>query len=210
MFTPVFPSKIKDIAGAYLRLLDKWNGVHSLTALPSAMRFEALLLDSSALLPHLEILSAGSFVTDFGSGMGVPAVVIAAHRPDICVAAIDRNHKKAAFVRQVALELKLDNLRSICGSVESITPLEAHFGTAKAVGPLNLLLDWWDRHSIHGAPFFAFKGPGWSLSEIKKGWDYEIHPYQLPNLGERVIVKLVNNQLEQFNCVKSQSISGVD
>ena len=191
MFTPVFPSNIQDIAEAYLRLLDKWNGVHSLTALPPAMRFEALLLDSSALLPHLESLSAGSLVADFGSGMGVPAVVIAAHRPDLCVATIDRNHKKAAFVRQAALELELDNIRAICDSAESISPLNAHFGTAKAVGSLDLLLGWWDRHSVHGAPFFAFKGPNWSLSEVKKGWDYEMYPYKLPNLGERVIVKLV-------------------
>jgi len=199
MFTPVFPSEIQDIAGAYLRLLDKWNAVHSLTALPPDMRFEALLLDSSALLPYLEPLSFGSVVADFGSGMGIPAVVIAAYRSDLCVVAIDRSHKKTAFVRQAALELKLDNLRAICGSAESITPLKAHFGTAKAVGSLDLLLGWWDRHSAPGSPFFAFKGANWSLSEIKRGWDYEVHPYQLPNLGERVIVKLVSNQLIRDN-----------
>ena len=194
MFTPVFPSKIQGVADAYLRLLDKWNAVHSLTALPPDMRFESLLLDSAALAPHLEPLSAGSLIADFGSGMGIPAVVIAAYRPDLCVAAIDRSHKKTAFVRQAALELKLDNLRAICGPAESITPLNAHFGTAKATGSLDLLLGWWNRHSIPGAPFFAFKGPNWDVSEIKSDeWDCEIHPYRLPGLGERVIVKLVHN-----------------
>jgi 16S rRNA (guanine527-N7)-methyltransferase len=192
MFTPVFPSKIQDTAEAYLRLLDKWNSVHSLTALTPDLRFEALLLDSAALLPHLEALSAGSVVADFGSGMGIPAVVIALLRPDLYVAAIDRNHKKMAFVRQAALELRLDNLRAICGSAELITPLKAHFGTAKAVGPLDLLLSWWKRHSIQGAPFFAFKGPVWDQSEINNDWDYETHPYTLPNLGERAIVKLTD------------------
>jgi len=190
MFTPIFPSKIRDAAEAYLRLLDKWNSVHSLTALTSDLRFEALLLDSSALLPHLEVLSAGSVVADFGSGMGIPAVVIALHRPDIYVAAIDRSHKKMAFVRQVALELRLDNLRAICGSAESIKPLNAHLGTAKAVGPLDLILSWWRRHSVSGAPFFAFKGLNWDHSEIDNDWDYEIHDYTLPNLGKRTIVKV--------------------
>ncbi|MDR0499123.1 MAG: class I SAM-dependent methyltransferase [Holophagales bacterium] len=190
MFTPIFPSKIQDTAEIYLRLLDKWNSVHSITALSATMRFEALLLDSAALIPHLEHLAAGSIVADFGSGMGIPAFVIAAYRPDICVLAIDRSHKKMAFTRQTALETGLNNLRAVCGSIESMPPLNAHFGTAKAVGSLDLLLSWWKRHSARGAPFFAFKGPAWNHSEINGEWDYETYPYTLPNLGERVIVKL--------------------
>jgi len=195
MLTPIFPSKNQDAAEAYLRLLDKWNSVHSLTALAPDLRFEALLQDSSALLPHLEALAPGSLVADFGSGMGIPAVVIALHRPDICVAAVDRSHKKMAFVRQVALELKLDNLLTICGSAESITPLNAHLGTAKAVGSLDLLLSWWKRHSVPGAPFFAFKGPAWNPLEISDDWDYESYAYMLPNLGERTIVKVIGKPI---------------
>jgi len=190
MNTPVFPSNNLDAAEAYLRLLEKWNSVHSLTAIAPDLRFEALLLDSSALLPHLEALPAASLVADFGSGMGIPAVVIALCRPDIYVAAVDRNHKKMAFVRQVALELGLDNLRAICGSAESITPLNAHLGTAKAVGSIDLLLSWWKRHSVNGAPFFAFKKSAWNHSEINSDWDYETHDYTLPNLGKRTIVKV--------------------
>jgi 16S rRNA (guanine527-N7)-methyltransferase len=188
--TPIFPQKIQAAGEAFLQLLDRWNGVHSLTALPPEERFESLLLDSAALLPCLDSILPGSLVADFGTGMGIPAAVIAAYRPDLCVAAIDRSRKKTAFVRQAALELKLGNLRSICGPAESMPPLNAHVGAAKAVGSLDLLLGWWQRHSQPGAPFVAFKGPNWSASEIKSGWDYELFPYRLPNLGERVIVKL--------------------
>ncbi|MDR1841458.1 MAG: class I SAM-dependent methyltransferase [Holophagales bacterium] len=192
MFTPVFPAKISSVANSYLCLLDRWNNVHSLTALPPEARFEALLLDSAALLPRLESVPADSLIADFGSGMGIPAVVIAAHRPDLRVAAIDRNHKKMAFVRQAALELKLDNLRAICESIESLTPLNAHFGTAKAVGSLNLLLGWWKRHSARRAPFFAFEGPDYTLSDIGGEWNYEIYPYRLPSLGQRAIVEFIS------------------
>jgi 16S rRNA (guanine527-N7)-methyltransferase len=170
--------------------LDKWNGVHSLTGLAPAQCFEALLLDSAALLPHLEYIPAGSLVADFGSGMGIPAFVIAAHRPDLMVSAIDRSRKKTAFVRQAALEFKLANLRATCGPIESLAPLNAQFGTAKAVGDLGTLLSWWKRHSAPGAPFFAFKGPRWDCSEIGEEWNHEAFPYSLPNMGKRAIIKI--------------------
>jgi 16S rRNA (guanine527-N7)-methyltransferase len=193
MFTPFFPQRIHAAGEAYLRILDRWNSVHSLTGLTQEDRFESLVLDSAALFPHLDSLLSGSLVADFGSGMGIPAVIIAAYRPDLCVVAIDRSRKKMAFVRQVALELKLENLRVVCSPVESIEPLNAHFGTAKAVGALDLLLGWWKRHSMPGAPFFAFKGPTWTAAEIKCGWECEVFPYRLPNLGERVIVKALSH-----------------
>ena len=194
MFMPIFPQRIQGAAKAYLRILDRWNSIHSLTSYPPDKRFEALLLDSATLLPHLESIPSGSLIADFGSGMGIPAVVIAAYRADIRVVAIDRNRKKMAFVRQAAHELGLDNLSTACGSVESMAPLNAHFGTAKAVGPLNLLLGWWGRHSLADAPFFVFKGPSWNPSEVQGDWSYETHPYRLPNLGKRFLVKLTKNQ----------------
>jgi 16S rRNA (guanine527-N7)-methyltransferase len=190
LLSPIFPAGLQEFADTFLRLLDKWNRVHSLTSLEPGSRFEALLLDSAALIPLLESLPVGCLVADFGSGIGIPGIVIAAARTDLEVIAIDRNKKKVAFVRQAAMELNLRNLQTICGSAESIAPLMAHAGTAKAVGSLSLLLAWWGRNSISGAPFFAFKGPNWDSSEVKNGWNYKTHPYRMPTLGERAIIEL--------------------
>ena len=187
---PSFPESLREIGKAYLRLLDKWNSVHSLTGFVPVMRFEGLLLDSAALLPHLEPISAGSLVADFGSGMGIPAFLIAAHRADLTVLAIDRSRKKAAFVRQAALELQLGNLRTEYGPIESLAPLNADAGTAKAVGDLGTLLTWWKRHSASRAPFFAFKGPKWDCSEVGSEWSHEAFPYSLPSMGERAIIRI--------------------
>jgi len=192
---PSFPENLRAVGEAYLKLLAKWNGVHSLTGLVSEQRFEGLLLDSAALLPHLESIPAGSLVADFGSGMGMPAFLIAAHRPDLIVLAIDRSRKKTAFVRQVSLELQLGNLRAQCGSIESLAPLGAHAGTAKAVGDMVTLLGWWNRHSAPGAPFFAFKGPRWDCSEMGEEWNYEALPYSLPSMGERAIIRVERKTL---------------
>jgi len=190
LHTPIFPEAMLDAAKTYLDLLEKWNAVHSITGLAPDARFEALLLDSAALLSHLVDLPPGALVADFGSGMGVPAIVLAAYRPDLRVAAIDRSRKKSAFVRQAALELGLGNLNAVCGSVESIQPLGAQLGTAKAVGSLEILLGWWKRHSAPGAPFFAFRGSKWSADSVGGEWGCDIFPYRLPTMGERAILKL--------------------
>jgi 16S rRNA (guanine527-N7)-methyltransferase len=55
-----------------------------------------------------------------GSGAGLPGVVIAACCPQIQVDCVDAVAKKAAFVQQAALELKLANLRGLHARVEQV------------------------------------------------------------------------------------------
>ena len=57
---------------------------------------------------------------DVGSGAGLPGIVIAICCPDVAVDCVDTVAKKAAFISQVALGLKLSNLRGIHARVESL------------------------------------------------------------------------------------------
>ena len=172
----------------YLELLDRWSRTHALTSLEKEHRFEELILDSAALLPFLADLPAGAKVVDFGTGMGVPAVVLALARPDLIVFALDKAHKKIAFVRQVALELGLTNLRPVVGRAEELAPLGAQLGVAKAVGTLDLLLGWWRRHGDPGAPFLALKGL--EALEAPQGFTAQCHAYTLPTRGQRAVIEI--------------------
>ncbi len=58
---------------------------------------------------------------DVGSGAGLPGVVIAICCPEISVTCVDTVAKKAAFIQQVAVTLKLPNLRGVHARVESLT-----------------------------------------------------------------------------------------
>lgn len=187
---PRLPASLSAPLGRYLELLERWNRTHALTALPKAERREELLLDAATLLPFLEALPPGSRVADLGTGMGCPAVVLALARPDLEVLAVDASTKKLAFVRQVALELPLPNLRPVHGRLEDLVPLDADLGTAKALGSLGQLAAWWDRHGRPGAPFLALKGPDWSGEVLPPGWEATPHPYVLPTRGRRVVVVL--------------------
>jgi 16S rRNA (guanine527-N7)-methyltransferase len=175
---------------AYLGLLDHWNRVHALTALSPDQRWEELVVDSAALLPHLSGIPAQSQIGDFGSGLGMPAVLLALARPDLQVLALDKSRKKCAFVRQVSLELGLPNLEVQAGRFEDLPSLGLSAGVAKALGSLKMITEWWDRHGVPGAPFYALKGQREPLTSAPTGWQIESTAYRLPTKGDRAVLTI--------------------
>ena len=112
---------------AYLALIQKWNKVYNLTAVrdPNEMVTHHLLDSLAAIGPlnrHLaqEGLGSSASLLDVGSGAGLPGVVMALCCPTVKVTCVDTVAKKATFIKQVALELKLPNLTGLHARVESI------------------------------------------------------------------------------------------
>ena len=109
--------------------MQKWNKVYNLTALrdPADMLTHHLFDSLSAIAPlqrqlaQMGIPLAQARLLDVGSGAGLPGVVMAICCPGLSVACVDTVGKKAAFVQQVALELRLPNLRGVHARVESLT-----------------------------------------------------------------------------------------
>jgi len=105
---------------AYLRLIEKWNKVHNLTAVRETDRMVVLhLLDSLALLSHL--VGAGTLL-DVGTGAGLPGIPLAIARPRLAVTLLDSSHKKATFLRQAKAELAIANAEVACERVEKWHP----------------------------------------------------------------------------------------
>lgn len=111
----------------YQALIGKWTKVYNLTAVrdPAEMLTHHLL-DSLAVIAPLQRylsqagLSQGSRLLDVGSGAGLPGVVIAICCPTVSVTCVDTVAKKAAFIKQAALALKLPKLTGLHARVESI------------------------------------------------------------------------------------------
>lgn len=73
--------------------------------------------------PHQKLTATaeqGIRLLDVGSGAGLPGVVIAICFPDVSVTCVDTVAKKAAFIKQVSLTLKLPNLTGLHARVEAL------------------------------------------------------------------------------------------
>ena len=115
----------------YLELIQKWTKVYNLTAVrdPAEMLTHHLLDSLAAIAPLRRQVAAMPALAgqtkfkllDVGSGAGLPGAVIAICCPEFAVDCVDTVGKKAAFIQQVAVTLKLPNLRGVHARVESLT-----------------------------------------------------------------------------------------
>ena len=108
----------------YLDLIQKWGKVYNLTAVrnPSEMLTHHLLDSLAVVGPLLRHTAAKPVrLLDVGSGAGLPGVVIAVCRPDMQVDCVDTVAKKAAFIQQAAVALRLPLLRGLHARVEKLT-----------------------------------------------------------------------------------------
>jgi 16S rRNA (guanine527-N7)-methyltransferase len=106
----------------YTELLAKWNRTYNLTAISDPLGMVTHhLLDSLAVVPHLP-LPAEAVIADVGSGGGLPGIPIAIVKAEWRVTVNDASEKKAAFLRQAAIELQLPNLSVHEGRVERWQP----------------------------------------------------------------------------------------
>ena len=145
---------------AYAALIQKWNKVYNLTALrdPADMLTHHLLDSLTAIAPLSRHTQGQPVqVLDVGSGGGLPGVVLAICMPELNVSCVDTVAKKAAFVQQVAVSLKLPNLRGIHARVESLTdPYQVICSRAFASLPDFVT---WSRPALaEGGVWMAMKG----------------------------------------------------
>ena len=142
---------------AHLRLVEKWNRVHNLTAVRETEQMVVLhVLDSLSLLPHL---GDAKRVVDVGTGAGFPGIPLAIARPEVSFTLLDSSHKKCSFLEQVRAELKLPNVSVACERVEQYQPAERFDAVAsRAFAELSDFVTQSQHLAAPGARFLAMKG----------------------------------------------------
>jgi 16S rRNA (guanine527-N7)-methyltransferase len=170
---------------AYLALLEKWNKTYNLTAIRDPARMVTHhVLDALAVLPHLP--STPSLrVLDVGSGGGVPGIPIAIARPDWRIAMVDPNHKKAAFLTQATIELRLPNAIAHATRVEDLRN-EAPFDIviSRAFADLATFAATSARHVAPHGMLASMKGvhPQDEIAELKDAFTVESIALDVPGL----------------------------
>ncbi len=175
---------------AYVALLLEWQSKTNLVAPSTLTNFWTRHISDSLQL--LTLAPDAKIWTDLGSGGGFPGVVLAcamADVPDAMVHLVERNAKKAAFLREalrvsgargtIHLTEITDYVDSLKGPVDCIT--------ARAVAPLNILLRLAEPVVRQGAKALFLKGQDveLELTEATKYWKIEprLHPSRTSEHG---------------------------
>ena len=183
------PQETVDRLLAFGELLLKWNKVYDLTAIRSPRELITHhLLDSLAVLPHLENVNR---LADIGSGGGLPGVVLAIVRPGLLVSSIETVGKKASFQQQAKIELGLGNFAVLNKRVEQVPADSLPGGAAEGVisRAFSSLADFVNLsgHLVAGGggALYAMKGvnPVDEVAALPAGWVVsETHALRVPGL----------------------------
>ena len=169
----------------YQALIAKWTKVYNLTAVRDTVEMMTHhLLDSLAVVkPLLGHLKQGSLL-DVGSGAGLPGAVIAICCPSTAVTCVDTVAKKAIFIKQVALELKLLNLTGLHARIENIAqPFDVI--CSRAFASLTDFTNWSADALAPNGVWMAMKGkhPANELAALPATVDvFHVEQLQVPGL----------------------------
>jgi 16S rRNA (guanine527-N7)-methyltransferase len=191
---------------AYQDLIQKWTKVYNLTAVrdPAEMLTHHLLDSLAVVLPLQKQVVAmrvsGAMAADapvrlldVGSGAGLPGAVIAICCPQVSVHCVDTVAKKAAFIQQVAVSLKLPNLRGIHARVENLTDTY-NVVSSRAFASLLDFVTWSQKCLAEQGVWMAMKGkhPSDEIAALPAFAQlFHVEPLVVPGLdAERCILWL--------------------
>ncbi len=182
----------------YMALIQKWTRVYNLTAVrdPEEMLTHHVL-DSLAVVAPLrgQLKSMGLDesirLLDVGAGAGLPGVVLAICCPTMVVHCVDTVAKKAAFIQQAAVSLKLPLLSGIHARVESLTDPYLVVASRAFASLADFTL--WSKGALaEQGVWMAMKGKNPEAEVAQLPADvavFHVEPLAVPGLGaERCIV----------------------
>jgi len=182
----------------YIALIQKWTRVYNLTAVrdPEEMLTHHVLDSLAVVTPlrrqlHSMGLDESIRLLDVGAGAGLPGVVLAICFPTMAVHCVDTVAKKAAFIQQASVSLKLPLLRGIHARVESLTEPYAVV-TSRAFASLGDFTLWSRGALADQSVWMAMKGKNPEAEVAQLPADvavFHVEPLVVPGLdAERCLV----------------------
>jgi 16S rRNA (guanine527-N7)-methyltransferase len=153
----VFGDRIS-LAERYAELLTTDAVVRGLIGPREAPRiWERHLLNCAVVA---DLIPVGASVVDVGSGAGLPGMVLAVARPDLTVTLVEPLARRTAFLTEAVAALGLDRTTVVRARAEECVGKlpGADVVTARAVAPLDRLVDWCLPLAAAGGRLLALKG----------------------------------------------------
>lgn len=188
----------------YYELLIEYNKVMNLTGITEKKEVYLKHFYDSLTISKIIDLNKEKNLCDLGSGAGFPGIVLKIFYPNLKIVLIDSLNKRINFLNKVIESLELKNIEAIHTRIEEYSKKNTEkfdVVTARAVAPLNILLELGISSVKVGKYFIAMKGniknePSYSSSLIKLNCVQDnIIEFELPvENSKRSLIKIVKQK----------------
>ena len=145
----------------YYEILIEYNKVMNLTGITNKEDVYLKHFYDSLTISKIIDLNNYNSLCDIGTGAGFPGIVLKIFYPNLKVTLIDSLNKRINFLNDVIKKLKLTNIEAIHCRIEEYAKINREkydIVTARAVAPLNILLEYAIPIVKSGKYFIAMKG----------------------------------------------------
>jgi 16S rRNA (guanine527-N7)-methyltransferase len=182
----------------FLQELERWNKAYGFVKAAGQQLVVRHVFDSLSAWRKIRAIPRKDQVVDVGSGAGFPGIPLAVFLVDSCFTLLEPSAKKAAFLRNVAILARLDNVEVQEARLEDV---KRRFDLVvfRAFTPLHREIDALRRILEPGGVIIAFKGKrARILEELRKTGlgpkQAQIEAVEVPFLNEeRHLVILSTN-----------------
>lgn len=189
----------------YGDLLLEWNKVMNLTAVcePKEVVIKHFI-DSITIVPYVESQKCKN-LADIGTGAGFPGIPLKIMSPETEVVLLDSLGKRVNFLNTVISELQLKGIRAIHTRAEDggrDKKLREKFDcvTARAVAPMNILLEYCMPFVKKDGCFIAMKG-----SNEEDSYDSALKELSGEVISEEVFTLPESDFTRRIICVKKNN-----
>lgn len=175
----------------FLLLLQRWNRVHSLTAIRNLERMLTHhVLDSLAIAPYLY----GNRILDIGSGAGFPGIPLALLYPEKTFFLLDSHAKKTTFLHHVKASFNISHIHIIQARMETYVPSECMSSiVCRAVGAMSALIKQTEKILCVSGRWLLMKGRYPEDELIQVPYPFIVHRLHVPNLNaKRHLVEVIH------------------
>ncbi|MDC3005753.1 16S rRNA (guanine(527)-N(7))-methyltransferase RsmG [Pelagibacteraceae bacterium] len=178
-----------DLIDSYILRLKKGNQIHNLVG-PSTIdiAWDRHINDSLQLSEF--ILKKNASIIDFGTGAGLPGVILNIFGYTN-ILMVDSKMKKINFIKEFAHEQSL-KIKTICSRVEKIKNQKFDFIICRAFAPLVKLLDYSRFFTKKNTSLLFLKGRSVKkeIHEAKKSFSFEYDLYPSQSEGDGYVLKI--------------------
>lgn len=157
----------------FASLLHEWNQVHNLTG---AKTIDAIYVNIVDALYPLTFIEKPATLLDVGTGAGFPGLVLAIALPECEVVLAEPLKKRVSFLKYVAIDLGLSNVKVEAKRVEFVAHIPFGLISSRAVTNTKLLLELTQEISDESTKYLFYKGSRVfdEVSDLEHQLDYDI------------------------------------